>query len=249
MNDLADLIPLALLVVLALSLGAGVAMVLFLNRELKRTRRAAELKSRGLDSNGFPRWTQRRPQSWLVIRSQDLPAVQTALGLQHARPCSWQNGLAGDEKLFIAPPVDGWILVTGSGLPDPSDDVDVCFRFVAEVSRKLGHVLFFSANQFTHHHAWVRVFQGHVIRAYAWAGTTVWNQGMMTFAEKELGLKCFNYTESPEEAGFEQPDVFAVNAEKVPLLAARWSFDPAHTTERFAEQALGVAGEPSSQRI
>jgi len=35
------------------------------------------------------------------------------------------------------------------------------------------------------------------------------------------------------------------NVEKVPLLAARWSLDPAAIDERLLAHARGVAGEPS----
>jgi hypothetical protein len=83
-----------------------------------------------------------------------------------------------------------------------------------------------------------------VVRAYAWAGKTLWNQGVKTRAELELGLKCFHYLETPERPLFGQPDVIAVNTEKVPRLAARWSLDPAAIDERLFEQSRGIAGEP-----
>ena len=107
-----------------------------------------------------------------------------------------------EKKLFISPPVDGWILVIGSALPDPAADVDACFRFVMELSRKLGHVQFFSANRVLSHHAWVQVEAGRVRRAYAWAGTTLWKQGLKTTAEADLGLKCFDYFETAERTSF-----------------------------------------------
>lgn len=153
--------------------------------------------------------------------------------------------MAGDEKLFVAPPVKGWVLVIGSGLPDPSDDVDACFRFVLRLSRKLGQVQFFSASRVLHHHAWVRADGGRVVRAYAWAGKTLWQQGERTAAERELGLTCFDYTELCEGASFGQSGAIDQNVDKVPLLAARWSLDPARIDRRFLEREGGVAGEPS----
>jgi hypothetical protein len=122
--------------------------------------------------------------------------------------------------------------------------VDACFRFLLDLSRKLGQVQFFGANRVLGHHAWVRVEAGRVVRAYAWAGRTVWNQGIKTRAELELGLKCFHYFEGPERSIFNHSDVVFSNAEKVPLLAARWSFDPAAVDERTFERACGIAGEP-----
>src|SRR5262249_14206685 len=142
-----------------------------------------------------------RPSCWLAIKSPSVRAVQSALGLHNPKPCSWVEGLAADEKLFIAPPVKGWVLVLGSGLPDPSEDVDACFRFVVELSRKLGHIQFFCTNRVLQHHAWVRAQRGKIVRAYAWAGRTLWHQGKPTSAEKDLGLKCFDYA-APEPVPF-----------------------------------------------
>lgn len=185
-----------------------------------------------------------RPPCWLAIRSRNPLAVQAALGLHNPKPCTWIEGLAGDQKLFIAPPVQGWILVIGCGLPDPGDDVDVCFRFIVGLSRKLGHVQYFCLNRVLGHHAWVRAESGRVLRGYAWAEKTLWNQGIKTAAELELGLKCFGYLESPQHA-FGQPDVVALNTERVPMLAARWSLDPAGIDDRLIEHVQGIAGEPS----
>ncbi len=247
MSNLADLVPIVLLVVLGLSLGAAGTMVYFVRRELREARRMGYLRTEEIPAREpGENWSSPRPQAWLAIRGENLHAVQQALGLRDVKPCSCRSGLAGDEKLFIAPPLNGWILVTGSELPDPGHDVDTCFRFLVEASRKLGHLQFFSANHVLHHHAWARVDEGQVVRAYAWSGTTVWNQGPRTQAEMELGLRCFDYGEHEDESLFIAPEIVATNAEKVSLLAARWSLDPAHINERFIERARGIAGEPRS---
>jgi hypothetical protein len=84
------------------------------------------------------------------------------------------------------------------------------------------------------------------VRAYAWAGKTLWNQGIRTRAELDLGVRCFQYFESPDRtSSFGQSDIVMLNTEKVPSLAARWSIDPADIDERAFEHAFGIAGEPS----
>ena len=83
------------------------------------------------------------------------------------------EGMTGERKFFIGPPVNGWIIVTGSGLPNPSCNVDECFRFLSKISAQLGHVQFFYADRILHHHAWARVENGIFTRAYAWAGETI----------------------------------------------------------------------------
>ena len=97
---------------------------------------------------------------------------------------------------------------------------------MTSLSRKLGHVQFFSSNSVLYHHAWIRAERGRVVRAYAWAGHTLWKQGRRTTAETELELKCLDYCEEPESGISGIQEALAVTAEKVPLLAARWSLDP-----------------------
>ncbi len=182
------------------------------------------------------------PDSWLAVKTTDNLAVQAALSLHNPRPCSWLEGLTNADQLFIAPPVKGWVLVTGAGLPQPWDDVDGCFRFLLGLSRKLGSVQFFSANQISQHHAWVRVKRGRIQRAYAWAGTTVWQQGDPTRWEVNLGLKCFEYGELHPGLPLQEPQVIEANVAKVPLLAAAWGVDPALIQQHFLLQESGIAG-------
>lgn len=180
---------------------------------------------------------------WLAVRTRNRFAVQSALGLQHPKPCSWLEGLAGGEGLFVAPPVKGWVLVVGTDLPDPSEDVDACFRFVLDLSRKLGQVQFFPVSRVLHDHAWVKAKRGRIVRAYAWAGKTLWTQGARTPAEEELDLKCYDYTAPLETTAAGQPDGVAANVDKVSILAARWSLDPARLDQNSID-ARGVVGEP-----
>lgn len=187
------------------------------------------------------------PESWLAIKSRNLLAVQTALSLHNPKPCSWLEGFSSADKLFIAPPVKGWILVTGRGLPEPSEDVDACFRFILDLSRKLGQVQFFSANRASHHHAWVKAQNGQIERAYAWAGVTLWLQGSSTRAETQLALNWLDYGESSPENASEPQEMMAVNVEKVPLLAACWGLDPASVQEHFPLNEHGIAGKAAQR--
>jgi hypothetical protein len=244
-----DLIPVLLLMFLSVALASGIAIVLlvlcFRRRHLALSPIAGDGNSNASCALSLRATFSHRPVSWLAVRSRNLQLVQSALGISNPRPCTWTEGLASEQKLFIAPPVKGFILITGSGLPEPDDDVDACFRFLLGLSRKLGQVQFFGANGALGHHAWVLAESGRIVRAYAWAGRTLWNQGVKTRAEIELGLKCFQYFDAPESAIFGKPDVIALNTDKVHLLAARWSIDPLTLDKRTFHQAHGIAGEPS----
>jgi hypothetical protein len=180
-----------------------------------------------------------RPACWLAVRSVSTEAVKTALGLNRASPCSWLEGLAGSHEFFISPRVHGgWVIVTGLGLPNPSDDVDATFLFLTGLSRKLGHVQYFYAEKFSRHHAWARLDDGCVTRGYAWTGETVWHQGDATLPEADAGLKIFDYGE--QSATILDAEM---NYERVPQLAARWSLDPAEVKLDSTRQSIGLAGE------
>ena len=179
-----------------------------------------------------------RPGCWVAIRSVSPEAVKNVLGLNRAEPCSWAEGLAGGHEFFISPRVNGWVIVTGMSLPNPTDDVDATFVFLQALSKQLGHVQYFYASRLLHHHAWARLDDGCVTRAYAWAGETVWNQGIETIPEIEVNVKLFGYGE-PAATIWDAE----TNFEKVPQLAARWSLDPAEVKLSSSRQSIGLAGE------
>ena len=182
---------------------------------------------------------------WIVIKGGPVSAVQSALGLHNPVPCSWEEGLSHltPQKLFISPPVRGWIVVIGPGLPDPSEDVDRCFHLLMIMNRSIGPVQFFSFNRALNHHAWAWAEAGQIRRAYCWAGETLWNQGEQTPAEDELGLRCVGYGEVPEPADFGADDPGLSTAEKVLALAGRWSIDPAAIDQGALKLNQGITGD------
>src|ERR1017187_3347381 len=183
----------------------------------RRARAAEDLMPRKAVAPTFESAFASRPPLWMAVRTTDPKTVQAALGLNQSTPCSWTEGMTGERKFFIGPPVNGWIIVTGSGLPNPSCDVDECYRFIARISGQLGQVQLFHADRILHHHAWARAENGVVMRAYAWAGETIWNQGAKTPAEIELSMKCFGHGKEPNAASWAAVEWTAANVAKVPL--------------------------------
>ena len=234
----ADDIPLLLLAVHGVALGLGLIIFAWVWALHRRAKRLEETAKKIINPPpaliAFPQ----RPTAWVAVRSVSPEAVKLALGLGRSTPCSWAEGIGGSHEFFISPRVNDWVILTGLGLPHPSDDVDACFLFLTALSRKLGHVQFFQADRLLQHHAWARIDDGCVTRAYAWAGETLWNQGAKTLPETDLHLKCFNYGEDTATIGEVE-----LNFEKVPALAARWSLDPAEVKSSSIRQPTGIAGE------
>jgi hypothetical protein len=249
-----ELVTALLILVLGIAMGIGLTCLLMVVHFLRKGRLVARNASRRGEWSGRERRYHgplfQCPARWLAVRSGNPLLVQAALGLHNPTPCSWEEGLsaAHDRRLFISPPIRGWVLIMGTNLPEPNEDVDKCYRFVLELSRKLGQVQFFSVNRAVNHHAWVQADQGAIVRAYAWAGRTVWNQGNATRAEMELGLRCFTYGEGEERIDFGRPDPAALNTERLTLLAARWSVDPTAIDPRMLRENQGIAGQLSRSR-
>jgi hypothetical protein len=240
-----------LLLTLGIVLTIFVLLVCLVVKYVKRARSSVNVETLGHEKpENEPRSAYRpaafdAPCRWSAIKTINSEAVQSVLGLHNPTPCSWSDGVSrlADHTLFISPPIQGWTLIIGHGLPDPSEDVDECFRFVLKLSRALGHVQFFSANRAVNHHAWARADAGKIVRAYAWAGEALWNQGKLTQAEKDLDLHCFSYGESPAAAAISGGESHHANAEKVNFLAARWSIDPASIVESMLPARPGISGE------
>jgi hypothetical protein len=199
------------------------------------------------ESSDAPMYVFDRPNRWLAVKCANIHKVQAALHLNNPTPCPLSEGLARlqEDKLFISPPVKGWILVVGHSLPDMSDDIDKLYHFLMKVAGELGSVQYFSANRVLNHHAWVRIENNRVHRAYAWAGETLWNQGELTAAEREVELKCYAYCDAPLPFPFTARDSHVANTEKVIQLAARWSIDPLAINHQKLRAAFGIAGNLS----
>ena len=182
---------------------------------------------------------------WLVIPSTNLDAVGQALGLHNAVRCSWSEAIARhhDDSLFISAAFRGWTLVVGRGLPNPLDDPDRCFHFMARLSHEFGEAQFFTANKALGHHGWVRARRGKVVRGYCWAGETVWNQGAMTDAERRVGMQCLGYGEPQNENASWAGELPPANSDRIPQLAAAWSFDPGSGEAEALWEAGCVMGQ------
>lgn len=230
MNELV----LGLMACFGLVLGGAVAMILVHRRHLRawRSQQRWVVAGRRLAEPGRQSLAIPLPGRWMAIHSSNTPLVQRALGVPEA-PVPWSEALAraGEDRLFVSAPVSGWTLVVGDRLPDPAQDVDDLYRFLVAASREAGEVQYFSMDRVLGFHAWARLREGRVLRGYAWAGGTEWNEGRPTLDERLLKLRCRAYGDEAPPAVLGEPTPELENCERVPLLARRWGIDLAAGTE------------------
>lgn len=245
-GEIKEVTWLLMLIPFGIVLGIGLFFLSCAWRRVKllRSEQSKEAMAGGeFSAFGVPRSCPfEQPNRWLAVKASQPAIVQAALNLHGPMPCSWEEGLAEarEDKVFISPSVSGWVLVVGPGLPEPAEDVDDCYRFLANLSRKLGHLQFFSVNRALNYHCWALLEKGHVFRAYAWGGETLWNQGPLTAAEKELQMLSLPY--GSEGDAFSLREALAANSERINQLAARWSVDPAAVSPAMW-RGLGVVGQ------
>lgn len=233
---------------LSIVIGLGCLCVFLVLRH--RRMMAREKGDEERDAKGSFPLSGHSPSRWIAVKSANPLVVQSALGLHNLKPCSWQEGLeqVQDRDLLVSPVVDGWVLVTGGSLPSPEQDIDQCFLLLRRLSRDLGTVQFFSTHPALGHHAWAMAHEGHVVRAYAWAGETLWNQGNPTPAERDLRMYFAEYGEKAESLNDEARDAATANTEKVARLASAWSIDPGLVEARLDSNRRSVVGNPMPQR-
>ena len=188
---------------------------------------------------------QERPRSfgprtvWLAFRGATPQAVAKALDLREVAPLPWTPGLVGAYagRVFVTPPVDGWVLATSTRLPDTGggDTVDGATPLLARLARQFDEVQYFGTHEDIGWHAWARYANGAATRKFAYLGAhgvILWNEGALTNEERALNLD-FDAKAVRDGSVPDEVNVFA--------LSAKWSVDPSTLGQRL-EPGVGLGG-------
>ena len=245
-----DTLVIGLLASLGFVIGLAFAFLVMYRHHLRRMRRANRL----LDPLSRVTSARQRalpfhlPTRWLAVRSSNTAFIRALLGSSFSSHCAWSEALSRhrDRSFFLSSPVDGWTLVVGGCLPEAGQDVDQLYRFLTRLSREIGQVQYFSFDRVLNFHAWARLEDGVVRRAYAWAGETLWNEGRLTLEERLLGLRCRDYAEEIEPLRYGEVAPEMHNTERVMLLARRWSLDLLVASELLLQQEAVESGDGES---
>jgi len=182
--------------------------------------------------------------SWLAVRSAEPGQVLTALGIEGAKPSSWQEGIDAvyasgsslGHPVFVTPTLDGWVLVVSPGFFEEASDADPerLGRFVTDVARRLGtDVQFFATHRVVEGHAWAWADEGGLKRAFYYMGEVdecLVDIGAKTPHEETLGCVPPVGEAVPDEA-------------TVMSVAGSWSLDPTELERRFPGVDAGRLGQ------
>ena len=199
--------------------------------------------------------------SWIAVRSIDTELLVPELELVRVRSCDWEEGLrqAGDKGIFICPPVSGWTLVVGLGLPDASSDDTL--SLIVRLSETHQSAQYFGNHRVVDYYAWARAEGGRLVRAYAFIGDQArlpWDRGELTPEERELGLIFDDpltgavNPDNPNETTLEAMQRMKNNRPRFPkehhvfAIARKWSIDPTQIEEYEATESPGILGYQES---
>jgi hypothetical protein len=183
--------------------------------------------------------------AWLAIRSDDPRGVAEALGLDELRPASWAEGLeetygsSGPRApVFVAPPLDGWILtVLGGGDLFEDDGRGGGALDLSALSRRFGEAQKFASHRVVEYQEWQRWLDGSPVRRYCWIGES----GEIRYDEGDPVAAEGNIIREADLDG-DWEDVDFADEEVVMAVAEAWSVNPTRLDERDDLPAEGLLG-------
>ncbi len=188
---------------------------------------------------------------WFAIKSVHTEELIKILNLSNVRPCNWNIGIekAYENAVFITPPINGWTIACGRGLPhgDSKQGIEFVKSILQNLSREYGEAQFFCTNRIVELHSWIKAVEGNIQRVYSYLGESGENilvEGEPTDFEKSLHLVNTFSDEAKEKNYFEREDINLPDEETVMKVAENWSIDPSTLESRNdIIPALGFLGE------
>jgi hypothetical protein len=187
--------------------------------------------------------------AWFAIPTPDSAKVIDAFGFKNVTRANWASGVQavyGDlTQAYITPPVEGWTLVLGLGLPsfDNDERTREFLAFIQKVAASFPEFYYFGTHRVVDFHGWVKVAGGKIQRAYAYLGErgeTLYESGTKTPEEIALGFAFFD-ERSPEAASesyYERKDLRFPGEGDVMKISAAWTINT-QTLDKRTEKGTG----------
>jgi len=192
--------------------------------------------------------------SWIAIKTQDVHKVLATLDLSHVVSSNWQSGIGtvyhedlGENRIFVSPPVKGWVFVVGLALPHPlgARFVDKWTPLIEGLAAEFQEVQYYFTYPLIDFYAWARVLKGRISRAFAISDEgVIVKRGRISAGEKSLALKMFELRGVRDLEGDAGGEIVLYPTEThVMRLAGLWGLDPTQLAESGAEPGLGYIGQ------
>ncbi|WP_433447651.1 hypothetical protein ACQPXS_05990 [Streptomyces sp. CA-142005] len=196
--------------------------------------------------------------SWLGVRGATVAEVADALALGGRREVGWTEGTeaAYREGVYVAGPVDGWTLAHGrvdltpGRGPEGPDFPD----WLLALAARLGDLQFFCTDRVGDCHAWAKVEEGRLVRAYCYHGAhgdVPFHLGEPTPVERESGVGTRwleDGWEEWEESDWDEWHAAMPNEQDVMTIARDWGICPLDIPDDDALAGPGVHGFPAGGR-
>jgi hypothetical protein len=173
--------------------------------------------------------------AWLAIRTTDPRHVARVVGISDLQPANWETGLEAAfrrQGLFVSPPVEGWVFVAGSQLPEPAPPVRLAAweSWIQRIAQEFSEVQYIGNQRVTSFYAWARFVDGREMRLFSSADGEIYvDRGTPAEVEKpwaQTDQDCC----LPDEA-----DVL--------LVAGQWGLNPMTLEDRDYPRGAGLFGQ------
>ncbi len=172
--------------------------------------------------------------SWLCVKCDSSEQVIDAIDLKKAARSNWEFGLSQTrDRVFVSPPLDGYVLAVGYGTFGIMPSADEELEALKAVAAKFDEVQCYASHRVSDFYAWAKFVKGELVRGYVWnggEGMVSLNEGELTPEEENLGFNSFiqGNEDDWENVGF--PD-----EENVVEIAAAWGIDPLFEDNDYPE--------------
>lgn len=171
---------------------------------------------------------------WAAVRTENTDSLLEILKLERVRLANWVEGMrqAYNGDVFILPPIEGWILISGWGLPNPSskDGIIESKLLLDKLSEEFREAQLFGNHRVSGSAFWMKSIKGRTIRLYCIADGTNYIEGKPTEIEKKWDLIDTNSEESKSEKYWDK--MIYPDAEHVLEVAKNWSINPMELEEK-----------------
>jgi len=191
---------------------------------------------------------------WLAVRSENPAQVVETLGLSGVRCLDWSAGIRAIneqdgviDQVFVSAPVQGWTLVAGLALPQPMGPAfrDKVRPLLARLLAEYHDVQYFLNYPTLDYFSWQRGDAGRFVRLFAATDEgVVLNKGLLTPAERRLGLRLFELRGVRDRQGDAGGELLLHPTEAHVLsVAGAWSLDPSRLDPALMSGTRGFLGK------